>query len=132
MDNAVNSYIDNCLKTEPDASGPISRLNNERTIRLLHGAIGLTTEAGELADQIKKHVFYGKAVDYVNLGEEIGDCLWYMSLILKELGLDYETVMTANIEKLRKRYPGKFTEKDAINRDILNERIVLDDRLRRA
>ncbi len=72
--------------------------------RMLHAAMGLVTESGEVLDIFKKHIFYGKEIDMVNLKEEIGDILRFLAIFFRELDLDIETSMYDNIEKLRKRY----------------------------
>jgi NTP pyrophosphatase (non-canonical NTP hydrolase) len=94
-------------------------------IDLLHASMGLVTEAGEFQDALKKHFFYGKELDLVNLKEEIGDCLWYCAVALDALGTDFEAVMQTNINKLNARYPEKFSEDQAINRDVAAEREIL-------
>ncbi len=43
--------------------------------------MGTVTEVGELADQVKRHVFYGLDLDKENLIEELGDIEWYLSII---------------------------------------------------
>ncbi len=88
----------------------------ENTMRLLHMGIGMSGEAGEIIDSLKKHVIYGKELDKVNLVEECGDVLWYMANMLDELGVSFEEVMAQNAAKLQKRYPKGFTEADAIAR----------------
>lgn len=102
------------------------RIGTERAIRLLHGGIGLATEAGEFLDGIKKYVFYGKAIDTVNLSEEMGDLFWYIAIVCDELGVAFDDVMETNIAKLKARYHGKFSEYRATNRDLANERAVLE------
>lgn len=87
-------------------------------IRLLHGAMGLCTEAGEFQDALKRYIFYGKDADVLNLIEECGDILWYVAEILNALDVTFEEVMQKNIDKLRARYPEKFTQHRAINRDL--------------
>ena len=89
--------------------------------RLLHGAMGLCTEAGEFQDQLKRHIYYGAELDLVNLNEEIGDMLYYVAILCDTLGLTIEQVMEANSAKLRERYPEKFTEHNALNRDAKKE-----------
>jgi NTP pyrophosphatase (non-canonical NTP hydrolase) len=83
--------------------------------------MGLVTEAGELADMLKKHIFYGRNIDKVNAQEEIGDTCWYVGVAIDVLKTTMNDIMTKNIEKLRKRYPEKFTEEKANNRNIDNE-----------
>jgi NTP pyrophosphatase (non-canonical NTP hydrolase) len=95
-------------------------------IDLLHAAIGMQTESAEFSDMLKKHLFYGKPLDVVNLTEELGDQMWYIAMALRALGTDFETVMERNISKLRVRYPDKFTEDLAENRDLCKERGILE------
>lgn len=56
------------------------RTNAQDQDRILHGAIGMMTEAGEILDIFKKHIFYGKPVDVAHLKEEIGDFFWYLAI----------------------------------------------------
>jgi NTP pyrophosphatase (non-canonical NTP hydrolase) len=120
-------YIAKVLVTESvDMPKIAERLQDPRMIRLLHGMMGLTTETGEFADQLKKHIFYGKEMDEINLMEEIGDLLWYVGILLDELGFSFEEVMERNIAKLQARYKGAFTETRAIGRDLDIERQTLE------
>lgn len=87
-----------------------------KILRLLHAQLGIASEAGEIADCLKKHLIYGQPLDMANLKEECGDLLWYINLLLKALGFDIEDAMIDNIAKLKLRYPNKFTEKAAAER----------------
>ena len=129
----MKDYVKKAIQTECGYSKALGRLtiaesvsHGKDLIRLLHGSMTLTTESGELADAIKKSVFYGKELDLVNLAEEVGDVLWAVAIICDELGVSIEEVMEANIYKLRKRYPDKFKEGDALNRDLTSERASLE------
>ena len=120
-------YIQDAIRTESNNFSAIGgRMKEEGTIRLMHGAIGLTTEAGEFIDALKKHVFYGKELDRVNLAEEMGDLFWYLAIIADELKIDFESVMKTNIEKLKARYGEKFCEDKAENRNLQTERSILE------
>ncbi len=99
---------------------------NEETTDMLHCAIGCSTEAGELLDAFKKHIFYGKPLDKINVGEEIADMMWYISNLARLSGLDVEMLLQSNINKLRVRFPDKFTEENAENRDLDAERKALE------
>lgn len=72
---------------------------------LWHMATGVSGEAGELLDAIKKHVVYAKPLDRENVIEELGDLEFYMEGIRRGLGITREEVLQANITKLAKRYP---------------------------
>jgi len=116
-------YMQMALDTE---SLPGNELTTKQK-RLTHASLGLCTEAAELADAIKKHIFYGKELDTVNLIEEIGDILWYSAIVLDACQSDFGDAMHRNIAKLRKRYPqGIFSADRAINRDVEAERVVLE------
>ena len=120
-------YIEKALRTESCDYAKISeRMQNKCTIRLLHAGIGLATESGEFLDALKKHIYYGKELDKVNLIEEISDQMWYCAIALDELGVSFEEVMAKNIAKLSARYPEKFTEEKAENRDLEIERSILE------
>ena len=83
---------------------------------LLHCAIGISGEAGELLDAVKKLWVYGKPLDNVNVIEEMGDIEFYMQALRSLLGVTREQVLQANIEKLTKRYPVGYTDALAIAR----------------
>lgn len=83
-------------------------------LRLLHAAVGLAGESGEVVDIVKKAVFYSKGLDVKHVKEEIGDVCWYIAILLDEIGSSFEEVMSLNREKLSKRYPEGFSKEAAI------------------
>lgn len=165
---------------------------------LTHMSFGVITEVGELVDIYKKEIAYGKAKDIVNVKEEIGDIMWYISNTLnflemsdeqfdfqqrmlevakqlaeeiisrpdftpllllanadnfskscfklnekqigaqclimiddlkymcENLGINFEECLDLNIQKLKVRFPEKFTQEQALERDLTKEREVLD------
>jgi len=92
----------------------------------LHMVIGISTEAGELLDAYKKHFAYGKNLDIVNVGEEIADIMWYISNLCRMKGIALEEMMERNINKLKARYPDKFSQEKALNRNLDIERDILE------
>ena len=77
--------------------------------RLLTGAIGLNSESGEIMEIVKKLVFQGKKWDdetVFHLKRELGDVMWYLMQCLIALDTPMEEVVSMNVEKLEKRYPG--------------------------
>jgi NTP pyrophosphatase (non-canonical NTP hydrolase) len=94
--------------------------------RILHAAIGCVTESGELLDALKKQMYYGRELDLTNVKEEAGDLLWYLAILFDELETDFETECNRVINKLKARFPDKFTEGNAFNRDLDTERKVLE------
>lgn len=98
-------------------------------IELLHAGLGLATEAGEFLQAVGDHVFDGLDLDTVNIGEEIGDSLWYLAKAAKFTGTTLELEQVRNIAKLAKRFPNKFENAAALERDLDAERTVLEAEL---
>ena len=92
----------------------------------MHMVLGISTEAGELLDAYKKHCAYGKDLDKTNVGEEIADIMWYISNLCRMLNIDMEEMLQRNIAKLKARYPEKFDEIKALNRNLEKERQILE------
>lgn len=80
----LSKYVELACVTESVVE-PIEGLES----RMLHGLIGLCTESGELLDAMKKHLYYGKELDTVNMLEEIGDLCWYLAIICDVMGIDF-------------------------------------------
>lgn len=94
-------------------------------MRLLHGIIGIATEAGEMLEALRQGI-EGGVFDLTNVAEEVGDNQWYAAAILRALKTNFESVQRTNIAKLRARFPNKFTEFDANNRNLQAERQILE------
>ena len=87
------------------------KLNQEDfpTERLLTAAVGMSAEAGEFTEIVKKIVFQGKPVDMdniIHLKRELGDVMWYVMQACIGLGVTLDDVIETNVEKLKSRYPG--------------------------
>lgn len=96
-----------------------------KSVDIIHGIIGKITEAGELAEALLK-CFDGQKLDIANLLEEVGDGQWYDAIICQAIGTTFDQVQRTNIDKLRARFPNKFTEYDANNRNLGIERQILE------
>lgn len=120
-------YIKAVLVTESNTFPEIrNRMGLAANIRLMHAIMGMVTETGEFTDVLKKAIYYGKAIDKVNLAEEIGDLLWYVAVALDVLGITFEEVMERNIAKLKARYGDKFSKMRAQHRNLETEREILE------
>jgi len=109
-----SEYVKAAIRTESPQTFAVNP-------RILHGVIGISTEAGEMLSNLKKALFYGNEVDINNLKEEIGDVLWYIAILSNELDISIETLMEQNIRKLQARYPEKFSKDASDNRDYRQE-----------
>ena len=117
-----NVYCDFVTKVTSDPSLKIDKLkesldniqdNSEIDIpRLLTGALGLGSEAGEFVEIVKKMILQGKPADEDNIfhmKRELGDIMWYWVTACMSLGLDPVEVITENQKKLEARYGENFT-----------------------
>ena len=76
---------------------------------LLTGLIGMTSEAGEAQEIMKKVLFQGKAYTEEtrqHLIKELGDVIWYWTNACNALQIDPNEVISMNVDKLQARYPG--------------------------
>lgn len=92
----------------------------------IHMALGMQTEAAELSDVFKKHIAYGKDIDWVNIKEELGDLLWYVANMCNINEWKMSDLMETNIKKLEVRFPDKFSKEKANNRNLEIEREILE------
>lgn len=84
--------------------------------QMVHCALGLVGEAGEVAELIKKEFAYGKEYDSDEMDNELGDVLFYLVAMAQQNGIWMEEVMKKNVAKLQQRYPQGYTDADAIAR----------------
>lgn len=113
-----NEYQELAMRTFDDRAterlnSPVDIYNSENISgvnlpSLINGVLGLTGEAGEVSDLVKKGIFHEKGLDMDHIKKEIGDVCWYIALICKACGFDLDSVLETNVEKLKNRYPDGF------------------------
>lgn len=100
-----------------------------QSIDLVHAIIGKATEAAELLEaMILALSDKGPSLDHTNIIEEIGDGFWYDAIALEALRATFADAAERNNRKLRTRFPNKFTERDAVRRNLDAEREQLERR----
>jgi hypothetical protein len=112
------------LPTLNNPNGPSAGLH-QPNLRLLHAAIGMAGEAGELLAAVLQQIQTGE-LDMVNVSEELADSDWYKAIAHDEIGIPEEVSRERVINKLKIRYPGKFSLASAENRDLAAERKALE------
>lgn len=86
-------------------------------MHLLHMAIGIAGEAGELLDAVKKCVVYQRELDLENVIEELGDMEFYMEGLRQGASVSREETLRMNVNKLMTRYSsGSYSNKQAQER----------------
>ena len=94
--------------------------NDCNVTQLLTAALGLSAEAGEFTEVVKKILFQGKPYNEENIfhmKRELGDIMWYMAQACMALDISIDEVMGMNFDKLSARYPeGTFSIERSENR----------------
>ncbi len=96
---------------------------------LIHGALGLYSEAGEILESVLHGLFTDLTkvnMDEVNLKEEVGDSMWYLAMLSTYGEFTMSEAGQAIIEKLKARYPDKFSTENCLNRNVDAERKILE------
>ena len=70
--------------------------------QVIYPALGLAAEAGEVANKVKKILRDGK-FDRGAIADEVGDCLWYIAALCRDLNVDLKELATNNLRKLHDR-----------------------------
>ncbi len=84
-------------------------------LNMWHSATGISGEAGELLDAVKKYVIYNKPLDRENIIEELGDLEFYMEQMRQAIDIDREDVIYSNMFKLSERYKSLTYSDQAAN-----------------
>jgi NTP pyrophosphatase (non-canonical NTP hydrolase) len=118
----TNKYIDFVRETTSPASSDFAQLLSRLTEldiekdadvpRLMTAAFGISAEAGEFTEVVKKMFLQGKPYNQENvfhLKRELGDIMWYIAQACMALDTSIEEIIQMNYEKLSARYPeGSF------------------------
>lgn len=117
--NDLTSFMNSCDRLDgnyengehgPDVNVPL----------LITSAMGMSGEAGEFSEIVKKAIFHSKAFTEetkAHASKELGDVIWYWTNACRSLGLDPNQVIADNVAKLESRYPGgKFNADSSANR----------------
>jgi hypothetical protein len=94
-------------------------------IRLYHSIIGISCQSVELAKALVDNILYVE-YDYDKICDNLRNIRWYLSFGYDEMGIQWDASFGAVIEKLRIRYPDKFSSQHAITRDLDAERVALE------
>lgn len=101
------------LKKNP---GEIRAELTDRQVDLMHMALGLAGESGEVVDLIKKSVVNGHPLDAEKMVEELGDVLFYIQGLAIALGVSLDSIQAYNVDKLTRRYKDGYSDQASIDR----------------
>ena len=115
----TKKYVEFVSQTTSPASSDIAELMRRLTElevendcdvpRLLTAALGISAEAGEFTEIVKKIILQGKPYNEENvfhLKRELGDICWYLAQACMALDTTFDEIIEMNVEKLKARYPG--------------------------
>ena len=101
-------FIDEVITPDlyENLAGQTAIFPKEKALEYL--ALGMTSEAGEVAGKVKKLIRDGDDVEgfemnKIAIASEIGDVLWYCAMMAKEVGVPLNTIMQENLKKLHGR-----------------------------
>lgn len=100
------------------ASTPLTRAKlTPEQADLLHMAVGIAGEAGELLHAVMSHILNDEPIDYENVIEELGDIEFFMEGFRQNQGITREETISQNISKLSTRYSeGSYSDTQAQTR----------------
>lgn len=97
------AYLNMINARYPTSRTPLRAANLAANAELIHALLGLNGEVGELTDEIKKSLMYGRPMDQKKLLSEAGDVSHYLMRVLDLLGFSFSSVLEANLNKLAER-----------------------------
>jgi NTP pyrophosphatase (non-canonical NTP hydrolase) len=106
---AYQTWVRKCWDYTDD-SVPLRRLN-QRDDMIMN--LGLAGETGEVLEIIKKHVrSRAKKIDIEHLKEELGDVLYYLTMIAARYKIELQDIMDYNYIKCEKRKAEKLAKRN--------------------
>lgn len=106
LNDSYGIFVNSKIKNPDDI---LYQLTPEKA-DLIHAALLLTDEVGELVSPIKKHVIYNQELDMDNVIEELGDIEFALAMIRNRLGIHREDVLEHNVNKLNIRYAQGYSD----------------------
>jgi len=100
----LKNYQEDCKRTVRDFKS--------KEEEIMTWGLGIAGESGDVAGCIKK-TFVHMNDQRLGIKENLGDTLWYIAMICNFFDWNLEDIFSENMEKLKKRYPEGFSEKDA-------------------
>lgn len=98
---------------------------------ILHWAIGLSEECGEVMSVLKHHYYGGEDFNREEMIKEIGDVLWYTAALCTAAGVNMDSIAKLNVEKLLHRFPDEvFDDSRSADRHNIEQKFSETDRYR--
>lgn len=109
------TYAEFVRSKKKDGQAILDQMTAEKA-DAIHMAIGVSSDAGELLDAVKRFVIYNKPIDRDNVVEEMGDIEFFLEGLRDNLGITREETLHMNMVKLDARYATGYTDAEAAAR----------------
>jgi hypothetical protein len=120
MPDEYESHMGNVVPDEI-----MARFQEPGIAALVHAVLGVGSESAELCQSVEKYLINtDQVLDKTNVAVELGDISWFLRAGLAAINVSLYTCLEQNHAKLLKRFPDKFDEKAAVERDVAAERAV--------
>lgn len=151
IEEILQNYDGEILVTDPDKQGSVAEETADIFwyLSILYRELNLDeqvsiTESTELSkspfytvldmtkcllsmlDCLKKKIYYNKSIDLVMFEDNVYKIHFSLVLFCNYYSTDISSILDKNIAKLKARYGEKFTSERAINRDLEQERKILE------
>ena len=83
-----------------------SYVNKTKEEKITINSLALVGEAGEIANKIKKHIWYSPQERQVlsnDIGEELGDVMYHAVQLATELGISMDTILKGCLTKIKNK-----------------------------
>ena len=104
----------------------IYSFNFEHLYRAAKKSLYTEFKLHDIVDLHKKELAYGKTINEKDLQLQLINLIQYLMKVADDFGFSYEESLRINIDKLYQRYPEKFTQEAALNRDLNKEHKILE------
>lgn len=125
-EDAKKGRFADTMTTSDRATVALEILGGNEAADIIHAILGIASESGELVEALLMAISNEKPLDRTNILEEVGDAQWYEAMIARVYNVDFDKIQRSTIDKLRERFPDKFTTEAANNRNLENERATLE------
>lgn len=115
------------LKNAPGKDYMLAKLG-QSDWDFMHAGLGLLTEAGEVMEEVVSALAADGEIDAEAVKEELGDLLYYVARAADAADTSLLEIMQANNRKLRERFPEKFSQEDALERNTDAEMAALSEK----
>ena len=99
----ARAFLENMAELDAYQTAAVTFAVYPKDKAILYPTLGLVGEAGEVAEKVKKSIRDGHELDRKEVAKELGDVLWYIAALARDLDLSLNEIADMNIRKLLDR-----------------------------